>query len=172
MGWSYDLTGSYGGARIIVSAAAAAERGRSAITGGKAMRVFVCVLAAMVLGGLSTAPVRPGQSKADRDQKQPNPYRLRGMKAAIADIEAGKLNQKSGALPDPPWHGRYVELLKKECGVEWETVADKPVAKLIANMGGYNDVMRVEIEDRFGRDILDKVKKKAEAEYRKSTEKK
>ena len=64
----------------------------------------------------------PGPLKGDPDKKQPNADRLKGMKAAIADIEAGKLKQKSGALPDPAWHRRYVELLNEECGVEWETI--------------------------------------------------
>jgi hypothetical protein len=90
------------------------------------------------------------------------------MKAALADIEAGKLKQKSFPLPDPPWQGHYVEILRKECGVEWETVTDKAAAPLTAEMGGYNDIMRVEIEHRFGRDTLDKHQKKAEAEFRKS----
>ena len=135
------------------------------------MRQFVCVLAVLAFGGLCTAPARPGPPTAEPDKKQPNADRVKGMKAAIADIEAGKLKHRSGALPDQPWHRRYVELLNEECGVEWETVTDKPTAKLIAEIGGYNDVMRVEIEDRFGRGILDKLGKKAEAEYRKATEK-
>jgi hypothetical protein len=135
------------------------------------MRLFVCVLAVAAFGGLCTAPARPGPPTAEPDKKQPNAYRVKGMKAAIADIEAGKLKLRSGALPDPSWHRRYVELLNEECRVDWETVTDKPTAKLIAEMGGYNDVMRVEIEDRFGRAILDKLRKKAEAESRKATEK-
>ena len=135
------------------------------------MRPYVWVLAFAALGGLCTAPARPGPPTAEPDKKQPNAYRVKGMKAAIADIEAGKLKHRSGALPDQPWHRRYVELLNDECGVEWETVTEKPTAKLIAETGGYNDVMRVEIEDRFGRGILDKLGKKAEAEYRKTTEK-
>jgi hypothetical protein len=136
------------------------------------MRLFVWVLAVAALGALCSSPARPGPPTAEPDKKQPNAYRVTGMKAAIADIEVGKLKQRSGALPDPPWHRRYVELLNEECGVEWETVTDKPTAKLIAEMGGYNDVMRVEIEDRFGRGILDKLWKQAEAAYRKATEKK
>jgi hypothetical protein len=39
-------------------------------------------------------------------------------------------------------------------------------------MKGYNDVMRAEIEHRSGRDILNKLGEKAEAEYHKSKEKK
>ena len=136
------------------------------------MREFVFVLALAVLGGLCTAPARSGQHTAKQERKHPSPYRLKGMKAAIADIEDGKLKQKSGALPDPPWQGRYVELLSEECGVKLETVTEKPTAKLTAEMGGYNDVMRVEIEDRFGRNILERLQKKAATDYHKSTEKK
>jgi hypothetical protein len=132
------------------------------------MRVFVCLLPIAVLAGVCTAPVWPGPYKAGQDQKQPNPDRLRGMRAAVADIEAGKLKQRSFPLPDPAWHGQYVEMLRKECGVEWEIVTDKAAAPLIAEMGGYNDVMRVEIEHRFGRDTLEKLQKKAEADFRKS----
>ena len=134
------------------------------------MRVFVDVQAVAVLESHCPAPACPGPPRAEQDQKQPNPDRLRGMKAAVADIEAGKLKLKPFPLPDPPWHGRYVELLKKEYGVEWERVTDKAAAKLIAEMGGYNDVMLVEIEHRFGRAVLEKLQKKAEAEYRKSRE--
>jgi hypothetical protein len=135
------------------------------------MRLFVWVLAVAALGELCTAAAPPGPPPAQPDKKQPNASRVKGMKAAIADIEAGKLKQRSGALPDPPWHRRYVELLNEECGVEWETFTEKPTAKLTAEMGGYNDVMRVEVEDRFGRGVLDKLGKKAEAEYRKATDK-
>ena len=65
------------------------------------MRLIVCLLAVLSFGGLCTAPAYPGPLKGDPDKKQPNADRLKGMKAAIADIEAGKLKQKSGALPDP-----------------------------------------------------------------------
>jgi hypothetical protein len=136
------------------------------------MRVFLCVLAIAVLAGFCTAPARSGPPKAKQDQKHPNADRLKGMKAAVADIEAGKLKVKSRPLPDPAWHGRYVKLLKKECGVEWEMVTDKFEDKLVAEMGGYNDVMRVEIEHRFGWGILGKLAKRAEAEFRNSIEKK
>ena len=54
------------------------------------MRVFVCVLAIAVLAGFCTAPAHSGPPKAKLDQKHPNADRLKGMKAAVADIEAGK----------------------------------------------------------------------------------
>ena len=107
----------------------------------------------------------------DPKKTKANPARVKGMKAAVADIEAGKLKQKSFPLPDPVWHGRYVELLKNECGVEWEPVTDKATDELIASMRGYNDVMLVEIEYRFGQGILNKLNDKAKAEHFKSKEK-
>jgi hypothetical protein len=134
------------------------------------MRVSVCVLALVVFGGFFAAPAWSDSPKAEPDKKKPDPNRLKGMKAAVVDIEAGKLKLKYPPLPAPVWQGRYVDLLKKECGVEWETV--RAAADLIAEMGGYDDVMIVEIEHRFGKGILEKLQKKAEAESRESKEKK
>jgi hypothetical protein len=111
---------------------------------------------------------KPGEPK----KTKPNPARLKGMKAALADIEAGNLKLKSFPLPDPAWHGHYVELLRKECGVIWETVTDKATDARIAEMGGYNDVMRVEIEFRFERGILEKLTDRAKEEHAKSKDKK
>jgi hypothetical protein len=146
----------------IVSAAGAADC-LSAISGRNAIRG---VLALAVLAGFWTATAQSGLTQVK--QKHPNPERLKGMKAAIVDIEAGKLKVKSGPPPNTPWHGLYVQLLKKECGVDWEMITD--AAERIDEMGGYNDVMRVEIEHRFERDIIAKLFKKAEADYRKSLE--
>jgi len=108
----------------------------------------------------------PGKGLAPANPNKPDPDRFKGMKAALGDLQAGKLKQKSFPLPAPPWHARYVELLKKECGVEWETLTGEATLKKITELAGYNDVMRVEIEHRFGRDILDTLQKKAEAELR------
>jgi hypothetical protein len=125
------------------------------------MRLLICVLALGVFGGFVAAPARSDAPKAEPVKKKPDANRLKGMKAAVADIEAGKLKLKSMPLPAPPWHGRYVELLKKECGVEWETVSEA-TADPIAEMGGYDDVMTAEIEHRFGKGILGKLLEKAE----------
>lgn len=97
------------------------------------------VASLLLLAFVSGAPAVG--TAAELQQPEPkktkvNSARVTGMKAAIADIEAGKLKQKSSPLPDPLWHGRYVELLKKECGVEWEMVTEKATDELIAGMGG------------------------------------
>ena len=51
-------------------------------------------------------------------------------------------------------------LLSRLWGVVWETVKRDTVTQ--EEIGGYNDVMRVEIEHRFGRGIIEKLHKKAE----------
>src|SRR5262245_52256337 len=84
--------------------------------------------AALAVALTAEAQQLTGKAKA-------NPARLKGMKAAIADIETGKLRQKSPPLPDPPWHGRYVELLKKEYGIEWVTVDGNVPNEALAELG-------------------------------------
>ena len=104
----------------------------------------------------------PGETK----DKAKTAARLKGMRAALADLDKGVLKQKSFPLPDPAWFADYLRLLKKECGVDWETVDNPPETEaLLAEMGGYNDVMRVEIEHRYGKGILEKLHERAMAEY-------
>src|SRR5262249_16062489 len=62
----------------------------------------------------------------------------------------------------------YVALLKKECGVEIEIGFGDGQEK--ANVG-YNDVMRVEIEHRFGVGILERLQARAERLATKQEEK-
>jgi len=125
------------------------------------MRVLVCVVALVVFGGFFAAPARSDAPKAEPDKKKPDPDRLKGMKAAVADIEVGKLKLKYPPLPAPAWHGVYIDLVKKECGVDHELVREF-TGKPGIEMRGYNDVMTVEIEYRFGKGILDKLREKAE----------
>jgi hypothetical protein len=134
------------------------------------MRALLCCLA-LVVFCLFATPVWSDSPKPDKNKL--NPDRLKGMKAAIAEIESGKLKLKSFPPPASPWHDRYVNLLKMECGIECELIStDKDRDKIVAEMGGYNDVMRAEIEHRFGVGIINNLGKKAEAEYLKSKKKK
>ena len=96
------------------------------------------------------------------------------MKDALADIEKGFLKQKEFPLPDPAWFGEYLQRLKKECGVDWEMVQNalEDPRDSRAELDGYNDVMRVEIEHRYGRGVLTKLYEKAETEYFKRNQKK
>jgi hypothetical protein len=95
-----------------------------------------------------------------KTKSRPNDARLKGMKAAIGDLEMGILKQKHPPYPDAPQHRDYVDALKKNYGVVAEVVDEKNKAQR-DERDGYNDVMRVEIEHRFGRGILDKLWKEA-----------
>lgn len=84
-------------------------------------------------------------------KKKVSEARIKGMRAAIADIESGKLKQKEyPAIPYPPYYPTYINLLESECGIEWEVV-DGPKestlhADLNAEVEGYNDIMKAEVE--------------------------
>lgn len=98
------------------------------------------------------------------DARIANPDRIRGMKAALADIEKGLLKVKSVPPPASPWYGDYLDLLKKECGIEIVHI-DTSKTKLDAEFHGYNAMMMLEIEHQFGQGILDKLNKKAAENY-------
>ena len=86
------------------------------------------------------------------------------MKAAIADLEKGVLKQKEyPPLPYPPHYQDYIRLLKSEARVEWEVVRSPADSKqLREEVDGYNDVMRAEIQHRFGSDIFQKLRLKSQ----------
>ena len=93
--------------------------------------------------------------------------RFKGMQDAVADLEKGHLRIKEYPLPAPAWHLDFVELLKRECGIEWVNVDMREVLEdpnhPRSELNGYNSVMQYEIEQRFGPGILTKLKKRAEA---------
>jgi hypothetical protein len=95
--------------------------------------------------------------------------RLRGMKAALADLEAGKLKLKSFPLADPAWQGRYVALLKEKYGVAYEVFTGYALDTTLAELGGYNAVMQMEIEHRFGEGALAKLQKQVTDEFVRKT---
>ncbi len=84
----------------------------------------------------------------------PNSARHLGMKAALADIEAGKLKQKFPAYPELPQLRALAAQLKKKYGIETAFV-QKVDDKVAAQILGYNEVMRMEIGHRFGPAALD-----------------
>jgi hypothetical protein len=116
--------------------------------------VLACAAILAACGSAVGAEGAPAKSK-------PNEARLKGMKAAIADLEKGILKQKFPPYPGSPQHIDYVAALKKNHGVASEAVDYKSKAEQ-DEMEGYNDVMRIEIEHRFGRGILEKLWKAAE----------
>jgi hypothetical protein len=113
---------------------------------------------ACIEGGHSSAQPKPPEVAKIK------PERARAMKAAIADIEAGTLRQTLVYPFAPPaFIGQYGDLARKEYGIEIHLTRD-----LIDDGNGYNDVMRVEIEHRFGHGVLTKLIERAEAEYLKN----
>jgi hypothetical protein len=124
------------------------------------MRTILCGLALVVAAGFCSARAKIEQDKA---KAKVDAERVKGMKAAVADIEKGVLKLIEPPLPAPAWYAEYRKLLKKECGVETtiEGFEDDPSGGR-KGAAGYNDVMRVEIEHRFGVGILGRLQKRAE----------
>ena len=77
----------------------------------------IVVLVSLVCCGLLVGAAHAEEEKGVSAKDKPNPDRISGMKAALADIEAGKLKQKFPPFPDSVQQRTYTELLKKECGV-------------------------------------------------------
>ncbi len=111
----------------------------------------------------------PFQTSADSPQERagkpkPEARRLKGMHDALADLELGVLKQMGFARPESPAFSEYVRLLKKEYGVAWETLAkkaDEAPKDDQAELQGYSDLMRAEIEHRFGDGALVKLQIRA-----------
>jgi hypothetical protein len=90
--------------------------------------------------------------------------RTKGIAAAANDTGNDTLKLKEyPPMPPPPWHAKYVQRLKEHCNAEWEVVqgpADSDALREEVN--AYNEVMRVEIERRFGVGILEKLRAEAQ----------
>jgi hypothetical protein len=91
--------------------------------------------------------------------------RDKGVKDAAEAIDAGKLMLKEyPPLPYPPGHQEYVQLLRDQCGVEYE-VARIPwlvaEADFIQEVRGWNETMEAEVERKFGVDIFDRLHEEA-----------
>ena len=108
---------------------------------------------------------------ADEPRGQPgksvNRDRLKGMKAALADIESGVLRQKALARHYPLWYGDYMSALRNELKTEHVAVDPQDYPYGVAELDGYNDVMRVEIESRFGKGILTSLEKRSREAWKK-----
>ena len=99
--------------------------------------------------------------------KPADPDRIAGMKEALADLEKGFLKIKGVPPPSSPWEDEYRKLLKQECGIDnvYVSYEETSTPKLQARMEGYNDLMLLEIEHRYGRDIFERLGKKAMDDY-------
>jgi imidazolonepropionase-like amidohydrolase len=127
------------------------------------MRALLIIVVALFLSSF------PFQTLADAPQEgagkpKPEAGRLKGMHDALGDVEHGLLKQKGFTRPETPVFSEYVRLLQKEYGVAWETIAkkaDEATKDEQAEFQGYNDLMRAEIEHRFGDGALVKLQRRA-----------
>ncbi len=125
--------------------------------------MFVEFRSTLVMVALLVFCTNLDASHNERAKSKLSPARLKGMKVAIADLEKGVLKQKEyPPLPYPPRYPVFIRLLESECGLEWEVIRSPRDSKqLREEIGGYNDIMRAEIEHRFGREIFAKLQKRA-----------
>jgi hypothetical protein len=94
------------------------------------------------------------------------PAYLQGHGEALIDLRKGCLRLKTWGLPSP-WRYIYVDLAAKRVGVDTCVTAGcvvDPVRE--AAWIGYNDVMRMEIDRRYGKGALDKLAREADSIYR------
>jgi imidazolonepropionase-like amidohydrolase len=111
----------------------------------------------------------PFQATADAPQEsakiaKPVNGRLKGMHDALADVENGVLKLRGFTRPESPVSSEYVRLLKKEYGVVVERLpkkAEDAPKDEQAELQGYNDLTRAEIEHRFGDGALAKLQLRA-----------
>ncbi|GEM_PF-2332828 len=93
----------------------------------------------------------------------PNAYQ-QGKKEAEADLSKGELKIRIYGKPNSNTFPLYQEILRRDYGIHLERVAYCEVTREIEeNTRGYNEIAEREIENRFGKGILDKVYKQAES---------
>lgn len=92
-----------------------------------------------------------------------------GQKDAREDIKAGTLKLKTLGLP-AKWFREWQEILLQGYGVRVEMVDGCVVSDEEMDYAeGYNSISEAEIKSRFGANIFEKTKKKAEATQRLGT---
>jgi hypothetical protein len=140
---------------------------RSANSEFRHMRSTLFAAMVVLVGGVIAGAVAADSPNDQPGEAKPSAARLKGMKEALAEIEKGHLRQKEFALPAPAWFGEYLKMLREKCGVNWITVGmrSEDPKDPRAEIDGYNDVMRVEIEHRFGKDILKTLRQQAESDF-------
>jgi hypothetical protein len=90
-----------------------------------------------------------------------SPAAEEGRREAHADIRAGRLILRNYGFAAGVV-GPYAQLLKERFGVQQRAVAGCVIdAELAAETRAYNDVMKAEIEKRFGAGVLETLRKEA-----------
>jgi hypothetical protein len=95
----------------------------------------------------------------------------KGVQEAKAAIAEGKLKIKEyPPLPSPAGHGEFIKLLKEKCGVDYEVVSAPGFSEdLQAEVKAWNDVMRPEIQRRFGPTIFQDLEQEALQRWQKKS---
>jgi hypothetical protein len=92
------------------------------------------------------------------------PAALHGRASARHDISDGRLTVKMWGLP-APWQFAFSEILQTR-GVATKTVAGCVVSQpTLAAWKGYNEIMRTEIERRYGKQFLNAAAAQAQEEF-------
>jgi len=119
----------------------------------------ICIeLTAIALCAMVIAGCDARQDSAAHDA------RAKGRRDAEQDIAQGILKEKEyPPLPYSLQEINYIKLLKSECGVVREVInAPQDSKEIREEVAGYNEVMHAEIQHRFGADIIQKLRAKAE----------
>jgi hypothetical protein len=140
-----------------------------------AVGLMICLLSAPGCRwqqGLAQQRAARAAALAERDALQAEAqaalkrgHAVKGSADATCDIGNDALKLKEyPPTPSPAWHEKYVKLLKERCNVEWEVVQGPAVVSeaLVQEVAAYNELMRVEVERRFGDGILLKLQNEAE----------
>jgi hypothetical protein len=89
--------------------------------------------------------------------------KAKGARDAERDLERGVLKLKEyPPLPYSRAQIRYIRLLKERCGVEHEVLGPGDEQELRAEAAAYNGVMTGAIRQKFGADILAKLRAEAD----------
>jgi hypothetical protein len=95
---------------------------------------------------------KPGQEHRER---------INGMKDAVANIEKGIFKLKLAGPPDTAPQKAFFDLLKNECKFEVEVLSEPPTCFTGPYLKGYNAVMHLEIDHRFGEGTLARLQARA-----------
>jgi hypothetical protein len=116
---------------------------------------LLCLLATVTWGETPSS----GYSQEDVEK---------GRSDAKSDLSRGILAYETASRPEPS-DDEYVKLLAERYHIEvrrvlgWEIVTDN-LSTIIGHMAGYNEIAIPEIENRYGKGILQKVADEARGE--------
>ena len=131
---------------------------------------LACILVTGFLAGCSSSDEQGSQSGRGQgiaQDKGSRSGREKGIREARAAIAEGKLKLKEyPPTPSPPGHGEYTALFRERCGVEYEVISTPDFSEeLKQEVWGWNEMMRAEIERKFGPDIFQQLNEEAKERW-------